>query len=227
MDRWSWVVSWFKLRAMTSTKSQESKAAPVFGRLTGRLDDLEKTEFFQWFNFKRVSDASTDEKIVYSPNSDEIREFVSLIFLLTLSQDISWLTLQISSFHIMYDPQREPFARDLIKSFILAVSGADEARLVALAEEIQFRDLKTPILVRGPGPTLPHKSSDIFNVIMDRARGPLMLELSQIVLWFDNQGRDQARRLIIRAYPVGSDELTVLIAKVADQGVKIAQARLA
>ncbi len=197
-----------------------SMTKPTFGRLTGTAAALERTEFFTWFNLRRVPDGTTNGAIVYSPGNDEIRTDVALVLLVTPAEETQRLTLQVRR-TFLEDRRHEASARDLIKSFLLAVSGEDEPRLAPLASEIQFRGLKSPILVRGAGPTLGDRPSAVFNVVMDWERGPLMLELKRVVVWLDNMQRDDERRLIVRVYPIGSPELALLVDTVTARGMRV------
>ena len=198
---------------------------PTFGRFTGTAAALERTEFFTWFNLRRVPAETGNDAVVYSPDNDEIRSDVAVVLLMTPTQETRRLTLQVRR-TFLEDRRYEASARDLIKSFLLAVSGEDEPRLVAVAREIQFRGLRSPILVRRPGPALSDRPSTIFNVVMDWERGPLMVELRRVILWLDNTQRDDERRLIVRVYPIGSPELALLVDTVTTRGMRIRETGL-
>jgi hypothetical protein len=171
----------------------------------GAPADLEKTEFFRWFNLKPARERRDDGGVAYAPAAENFRRRIALIFFRAPTGATRSIALQVDR-SLLEDRQFEASARDLIKSFLLAVAGPDASRLSSLADEIQFGELQSPMLTRKPV-DLPAQPSAVLNFLLDREQSALSFDLRQATIWFDNLMEGEQRRLVVCAYPRGTTGL--------------------
>ena len=192
---WSKIQAWLQGSGATPEKS-------AFGLLSGAAAELEKTEFFRWFNMKPVQERRGDGGVVYAPSAENFRDRIALIFFYAPTGTTRSISLQVDR-SLLVERRFEASARDLIKSFLLAVAGADASRLSGLADEIQFGELQSPILTRQTA-DLPTQPSAVLNFLLDREQSALSFDLQLTTIWFDNLMEGGQRRLIVSAYPRGT-----------------------
>jgi len=195
---WSKIQAWLQGRGATPETS-------AFGLLSGAPAELEKTEFFRWFNLKPVQERRDDGGIAYAPATENFRHRIALIFFRAPTGATRSIALQVDR-SLLGERQFEASARDLIKSFLLVVAGPDASRLSRLADEIQFGELQSPMLTRKTV-DLPAQPSAVLNFLLDREQSALSFDLQQTTMWFDNVMEGEQRRLVVCAYPRGTTGL--------------------
>lgn len=159
---------------------------PTFGAFIDR-GSLPETAFFKWFSFEPTAEATQGDQIVYRPSGPAFHALVSLTVDMTPAGQPRSFRLAVA--RAFYDnPQRSPFARDVIKSFLLAIAGSDAIRLQSLIEEISFRDLRGPMFMRGESPKLSAEPSPAFQRIAGTLGGIWKSDLSRITLHIWNEG---------------------------------------
>ena len=200
---WSKIQAWLQGRGATPETS-------AFGLLSGAPAELEKTEFFRWFNLKPVQERRDDGGVAYAPAADNFRHRITLIFFREPMGATRSIALQVDR-SLLGERQFEASARDLIKSFLLVVAGPDASRLSGLADEIQFGGLQSPMLTRKTV-DLPAQPSAVLNFLLDREQSALSFDLQQTTMWFDNVMEGEQRRLVVCAYPRGTTGLTGMLA---------------
>ena len=111
----------------------------------------EGTDFFRFFRLEPVGPVETNAQSSvhhFRPAAPAFHDLVRLDVETDSADRISGLKLQVDRTFIE-SPSAGVFAADLAKSFLLAAGGAAEREaLRSLADEIQFRDLGRPLLIR-------------------------------------------------------------------------------
>jgi hypothetical protein len=91
--------------------------APVFGALGTSLATAVHTPFWQWFHFEQTG--RSDGVCRFQPNGRKFHSFCYLDASLSAKDDLRSLTLGVQRLFI--EGADEPFARDLVRSFLHAV----------------------------------------------------------------------------------------------------------
>jgi hypothetical protein len=165
-----------------------------FGQFGGAVAGLRKTHFFDWFQLEPVGGASGAGETVFRPSGEAFHALVSLTSRADADGRLTGLSLNVARSFID-DARQGAFARDVVKSFLEAVSGgAAAARL--LADEIVFRPPNAAMIVRGQGPQLSGEPSAAYLAFAGRRRDA-SLDLSGVTLSFANLGAE----LVVRATP--------------------------
>jgi hypothetical protein len=193
---------WSKIQAWLQGSGAVAETSAAFGLLSGAAAELETTEFFRWFNLKPVRERRDDGGVAYAPAAENFRHRIALIFFRAPTGATRSIVLQVDR-SLLEERQFEASARDLIKSFLLAVAGPDASRLSRLADEILFGELQSPVLTRKTV-DLPAQPSAVLNFLLDREQSALSFDLQQATMWFDNLMEGEQRRLVVCAYPRGT-----------------------
>jgi hypothetical protein len=196
---------WSKIRAWLHGRGATVETSATFGLLSGAAAELEQTEFFRWFNLKPVQQDRDDGGVAYAPAAEAFRQRIALVFFRKPTGATRSITLQVDR-SLLGERQFEASARDLIKSFVLAVAGPDAPRLSSLADEIQFGKLQSPVVIRKTV-DLPAQPSPVLDVLLGRDHGALSFDLQQATLWFDNVVENGQQRFVVCAYPRGTTGL--------------------
>jgi hypothetical protein len=203
---------WSKIRAWLRGSGATPETS-AFGLLSGAPAELEKTDFFRWFNLKPIQERRDDGGVAYAPAAENFRHRIALIFFRAPMGATRFIALQVDR-SLLREREFEASARDLIKSFLLAVAGPDASRLSRLADEIQFAELQSPMLTRKTI-DLPAQPSAVLNFLLGREQSALSFDLPQATMWFDNLMEGEQRRLVACAYPRGTTGLAGMLAAVA------------
>lgn len=127
-----------------------------FGRFGRTLKSIEASKFFDWFGFEAVGIGA------YKPSGEAFRDLVWLQAQLSEDKDVVTLSIAVKR-SMIADARQGAFARDLVKSFLMDVTGGDRD-ITALANEIFFRDPVGTMLMRGDPSPLPSKPSNGYRV---------------------------------------------------------------
>jgi hypothetical protein len=168
---------WRKFLALTSlilagvTGSQAATAGEDSRCLLGT--DLARAEaesdYFQFFCLKQVGSAETlpsgGQRLVFKPSGSEFHQLVT-IFVETDSKGLITLLRAVVARSFVEDSKKGIYARDLIKSTVLAAATqADLASLNDLSEEILHRDIKGTMIYLREKPHLSDTPSAAFLVV--------------------------------------------------------------
>ena len=110
---------WSKIQVWLQGSGATAETSAAFGLLSGAPAELEKTEFFRWFNLKPVQERRDDGGVAYAPAAENFRHRIALIFFRTPMGATRSIALQVDR-SLLGERQFEASARDLIKSFLLA-----------------------------------------------------------------------------------------------------------
>ena len=170
------------------------------------LEEAQVSEFFRWFHLEQVEthrNAQGADIRLFRPQGEKFRPLAAVELTLGARNRISGMRLLLARSFIA-DPQNSSFARDIAKSFILfAVPRADAPALKDLVDEIQFRDLKGTVLMRGEPPKLPSEPSPAYRAFAgEQPEARLALPGAEIT--FRNGGNGRDGELAIAVAPRGS-----------------------
>jgi hypothetical protein len=216
---WSKIQAWLRRSSATPETSTfeplsgtpvELENTTTFGLLSGSPAELDKTEFFRWFNLKPVQERRDDGGVAYAPAAENFRHRIALIFFRAPAGATRSIALKVDR-SLLGERQFEASARDIIKSFLLAVAGSDASRVSALADEIQFGELQSPMVTRKTV-NLPAQPSAALDILLGRSQDALSFDLQQATIWFDNLIEGGQPRFVICAYPRGTTGLSAMLA---------------
>jgi hypothetical protein len=154
------------------------------------------SDYFQFFNLEPTGGAQPSaNETSFKPIGSDFRQLVTIYVETDSKQLISGLRVVIARSFID-DPKNGVFARDLIKSTLLAtVNATDAASLDDLGTEILYRDRKGTVLTRNE-PQLSATPSAAYLVVSGTSKSwETKLRSSQIRL--SNQTQENRPSLII------------------------------
>ena len=149
---------WRRLALLLAPLVSPSSASGVtFGQLGGRLGQVRETEFFRWFQLEQtdLNRAGAQTVAAFKPSGEKFRPLVTLNVTTDGQDGLQALELVLS--RVFVDDLKDGvFARDIVKSFLLAaLAGSGDQRLNDLINEIQYP------LFHGPGVIVPTPSADM------------------------------------------------------------------
>jgi hypothetical protein len=126
-----------------------------FGQFGSSPRSFSASPFAKWFSLKPAPERVGRLR----PEGAAFHDLVS-IDMETQGVRLSALVLTISR-AMIDDPRNGPFARDIAKSFLLALA-ADDAGIARLADEIMHRDVGAAMIRRGAAPPIPVEPSPAY-----------------------------------------------------------------
>ncbi len=170
----------------------------MFGGFGDTVAKMTASGFFNWFQLERVEETAGPGETVFRPSGEAFHALVSLVSRAEADGRLTGLSLNVARSFID-DPRQGAFARDIVKSFLEAVSGG-AAAVQPLVNEIFFRAPTAPVLMRGAGPQLPEQPSEGFLAYTGRG-SDWSMPLPGLVLTFANPSSDT---FVVRAEPGAS-----------------------
>jgi hypothetical protein len=128
-----------------------------------------QADYFRFFNLEPIGPTqhleNGEQLLAFKPSGAAFRDLVT-IYVRTDPKGLISMFRVVIARSFLDDPRSGVYARDLIKSSLMdCVNESDAGNLKELADEIQFRDLKGPLLVRSKLPTLPAMPSAAYLVV--------------------------------------------------------------
>ena len=182
-----------------------SASGATFGQLGGRLDQARETEFFRWFHLEQtdLSRAGAQTVVAFKPSGEKFRPLVTLNVTTDGQGGLQALELVVSRVFVD-DPKDGVFARDIVKSLLLAVfAGAGDQGLTDLTNELQYPLFYGPgVLVRTPPADikLPEEPTRCYQVYLGRQTA-CTLELAGQRLRLENRRAGETPSLIVEIRP--------------------------
>jgi hypothetical protein len=110
------------LSVLTGVSSSDAQSGPP-NLLGMRLSDAEKTDFFSWFHLREIDrhkDAGGQTIVVFKPEGESVRDFVTVVVTLNNQDKINSMELDISRVFANDERATGVLARDISKSLLLA-----------------------------------------------------------------------------------------------------------
>jgi hypothetical protein len=183
---------------------RSSHAEPGGKSLLGmRLSEAEKTDFFMWFRLREIDrqkDAQGRTTVIFKPEGESVREYVSVKVALKDQDKIVGMQLVLSR---SFADDRTPngiLARDISKSLLLdAIPGIDQGAIHDLIDAIQSNPGNSHLIVfseeprKRPDPLTPGYQAYLGNQKI------YTKELSNTLLTIENTGNGSEESLQLTA----------------------------
>jgi hypothetical protein len=98
-------------------KAEAPRPSSIFGDLGKNLESATKSPFWQWFHFEQTREENGVRR--FQPNEPKLHSLCYLDVTVSAKNEMEALTLGVQRAFI--DGEHEPFARDLVRSFICTV----------------------------------------------------------------------------------------------------------
>ena len=167
-----------------------------------RLSEAEKTDFFSWFHLREVDrqkDAEGQTIVIFKPEGESVREFVTVKVVLKDQDQI--MAIQLTLLRSFVDDRRTNgvLARDISKSLLLAaIPDTDQPPIRDLVDAVQSHPPNSDMVVfskkpqKQPDPLTPGYQAYLGKEPIYRK------ELSSAVLTIENTEEDGTELLAIK-----------------------------
>jgi hypothetical protein len=193
------VLGWLSALIGVSSSQAEAGRKTLLGM---RLSEAEKADFFSWFHLREIDrqkDVQGQTTVVFKPEGESVREFVTVKVVLQDQDKIMAIQLILS--HSFVDDRRTNgvLARDISKSLLLAaIPDAEQGPIHDLVEAIQSYAQNSDMIVFSKK---PQKQPDLLTPGYQAYLGQQQLytkELSSAVLTMENTEEGGAELLAIK-----------------------------
>ena len=184
---------------------QGSASGATFGQLGERLDQAKETGFFRWFHLEEtnVNRAGAQAVVAFKPSGEKFRPLVTLNATTDGQDRLQALELVLARVFVD-DPRDGVFARDIVKSFLLAVFGdSGDPGLQDLINEIQYLLFHGPGVIGRTPPAdikLPKAPTRCYQVYLGR-QPACTLDLAGHSLRLENRRVGETQSLIVEIRP--------------------------
>jgi hypothetical protein len=197
---------WRRLTVLLATLVLHGSASgATFGQFGGRLDQAKEANFFQWFHLEQTDlrRAGAQTVVAFKPSGEKFRPLVTLNVTTDGQEGLQALELVMSRVFVD-DPRDGVFARDIVKSLLLAVfAGAGDQGLTDLTNELQYPLFYGPgVIVRPPSADLklPEAPTPCYQVYLGRQTA-CTLDLADQRLRLENRRVGETQSLIVEIRP--------------------------
>jgi hypothetical protein len=166
------------------------------------LSEADKTDFFTWFHLREIDrqkDAQGQTTVIFKPEGESVREFVTVKVVLQDQDKIIAIQLILSRSFVDDRRTNGVLARDISKSLLLAaIPGSDQRPIHALVEAIRSYGQNSDMIVFSKK---PQKQPDLLTPGYQAYLGQQQLytkELSSAVLTMENTEEGGAELLAIK-----------------------------
>jgi hypothetical protein len=190
---------------LTTLVVHGSASGAAFGQLGGRLDQARETEFFRWFHLEQteVKQAGGQKVVAFKPGGGKFRALVTLNVTTDGRDRLQALDLVLARAFVD-DPRDGVFARDMVKSFLLAVFGdSGDQGLQDLIHEIQYPMFQGPGVISRTPPAdlkLPPAPTPCYQAYLGR-QPACTLDQAGHSLRLENRRGGETPSLIIEIRP--------------------------
>jgi hypothetical protein len=167
-----------------------------------RLSEADKTDFFTWFHLREIDrqkDAQGQTTVIFKPEGESVREFVTVKVVLKDQEQIIEIQLILSRSFVDDRRTNGVLARDISKSLLLAaIPGSDQRPIHELVEAIRSYGQNSDMIVFSKK---PQKPPDLLAPGYQAYLGKQQIyrkELSSAVLTMENTEEDGAKLLAIK-----------------------------
>jgi hypothetical protein len=197
---------WRRLTLLLATLVLHSSASgATFGQLGEHLDKAKDTEFFRWFHLEQtyLNRAGAQTVVAFKPSGEKFRALVTLNATTDGQDRLQALELVLARVFVD-DPGDGVFARDIVKSFLLAVvTGRGDQGLNDLISEIQYPLFHGPGVIGRTPPAdvkLPEAPTLCYQVYLGRQTA-CTLDLADRRLRLENRRVGETPSLIVEIRP--------------------------
>jgi hypothetical protein len=167
-----------------------------------RLSEAEKTDFFRWFHLREIDrqkDGQGPTTVIFKPEGDSVREFVTVKVVLQDQDKIMAIQLILSRSFVDDRRTNGVLARDICKSLLLdAIPDTDQGPIHDLVEAIRSDAQNSDMIVFSKK---PQKQPDLLTPGYQAYLGKEQLytkELSSAMLTMENTEEGGAELLAIK-----------------------------
>jgi hypothetical protein len=193
------VLCWLSALIGVSSSQAEAGRKTLLGM---RLSEAEKTDFFSWFHLREIDRQKDDQgqtTVVFKPEGESVREFVTVKVVLQDQDKIMAIQLILSRSFVDDRRTNGVLARDISKSLLLAaIRDAEQGPIHDLVEAIQSYAQNSDMIVFSKK---PQKQPDLLTPGYQAYLGQQQLytkELSSAVLTMENTEEGGAELLAIK-----------------------------
>jgi hypothetical protein len=182
-----------------------SASGATFGQLGGRLDQIKATEFFRWFHLEQTEVTRTGAQTVvaFKPSGEKFHPLVTLNVTTDGQDRLQALELVLARVFVD-DPRNGVFARDIVKSLLLAVFGdSGDPGLKDLINEIMYPMYRGPGVISRMPPAdikLPEAPTPCYQVYLGRQTA-CTLDLGNLSLRLENRRAQETPALTVVIRP--------------------------
>jgi hypothetical protein len=193
------VLCWLSALIGVSSSQAEAGRKTLLGM---RLSEAEKTDFFSWFHLREIDRQKDDQgqtTVVFKPEGESVREFVTVKVVLQDQDKIMAIQLILSRSFVDDRRTNGVLARDISKSLLLAaIPDTEQGPIHDLVEAIQSYAQNSDMIVFSKK---PQKQPDLLTPGYQAYLGQQQLytkELSSAVLTMENTEEGGAELLAIK-----------------------------
>lgn len=193
------VLCWLSALICVSSSQAEAERKTLLGM---RLSEAEKTDFFSWFHLREIDrqkDAQGQTTVVFKPEGESVRQFVTVKVVLKDQDKIIAIQLILSRSFVDDRRTNGVLARDISKSLLLAtIPDADQGPIHDLVDAIQSYGQNSDMIVFSKK---PQKQPDLLTPGYQPYLGKQQIykeELSSAVLTMENTEEGDAELLAIK-----------------------------
>ena len=193
------VLCWLSALIGVSSSQAEAGRKTLLGM---RLSEAEKTDFFSWFHLREIDrqkGAQGQTTVVFKPEGESVREFVTVKVVLQDQDKIIAIQLILSRSFVDDRRTNGVLARDISKSLLLAaIPDTEQGPIHDLVEAIQSYAQNSDMIVFSKK---PQKQPDLLTPGYQAYLGQQQLytkELSSAVLTMENTEEGGAELLAIK-----------------------------
>jgi hypothetical protein len=193
------VLCWLSALIGVSSSQAEAERKTLLGM---RLSEAEKTDFFSWFHLREIDrqkDARGQTTVIFKPEGESVREFVTVKVVLQDQDKIIAIQLILSRSFVDDRRTNGVLARDISKSLLLAtIPDTDQGPIHDLVDAIQSYAQNSDMIVFSKK---PQKQPDLLTPGYPAYLGKQQIytkELSSAVLTMENTEEGGAPLLAIK-----------------------------
>jgi hypothetical protein len=193
------VLCWLSALIGISSSQAEAGRKTLLGM---RLSEAEKTDFFSWFHLREIDRQKDDQgqtTVVFKPEGESVREFVTVKVVLQDQDKIMAIQLILSRSFVDDRRTNGVLARDISKSLLLAtIPDTDEGPIHDLVDAIRSYGQNSDMIVFSKK---PQKQPDLLTPGYQAYLGKQPIytkELSSAVLTMENTEEGGAALLAIK-----------------------------
>jgi len=198
------VVAWLIWRVWPRRKTRsEGVATAAFGDLGMNLDEAIKSGFWQWFHLEQTREENGVHR--FEPSGPKFHSLCYLDVRVAAKNALQAITLGVQRKFI--SGSDEPFARDLVRSFVCAVFAQQKSEAVSqLVDELgsEFGGSRPVIVGKGARRPAPlGRPSALYLVFLGQGNR-CMIEAGALVLEAENVSDQSTRWFCLRLKPPAS-----------------------
>ncbi len=200
----AWLIWRVWRRRNTSSEGSGPSAAPsTFGDLGMNLDEAIKSGFWQWFHFEQTREENGVHR--FEPSGPKFPSLCYLDVKVAANNGLRAITLGVQRKFI--SGSDEPFARDLVRSFLCAVFPKQKSEAISqMVDELgsEFGGSQPVIVAEGtPRPVPVGRPSALYLVFLGQGKR-CMIEAGALRIEAENVSEQSTRWYCLRLKPPAS-----------------------